>query len=77
MISESEQEPISEETLATLVAQRLLLCLPRLRRTGMLPLLGLELPPIPTRLTSPPDKPADIDTAAAATIAGMGGSDFL
>jgi len=69
--------PLREETLATLVAQRLLLCLPLLRRTGTLALLGSESAPALAMPTSPSDGPADIDTAAAVTIAGMGGGDFL
>jgi hypothetical protein len=68
---------ITEEILATLAAQRLLLCLPLLRRTGKLVLLGIESATALAMPTSPPDGPADIDTAAASTIAGMGGSDFL
>ncbi len=68
---------LTEEILATLVAQRLLLCLPLLRRTGALALLGSESAPALTMPTSPPDGPADIDMAAAVTIAGMGGGDFL
>jgi hypothetical protein len=68
---------LTEEILATLVAQRLLLCLPLLRRTGTLALLGIESAPALALPLSPPDGPTDIDTAAAATIAGMGGGDFL
>jgi hypothetical protein len=67
---------LSEDLLATLVAHRLLLCLPLLRRTGTLALLGSELAPALAMPISPPDGSADIDTAAAATIAGMGGGDF-
>jgi hypothetical protein len=68
---------LTEEILATLVAQRLLLCLPLLRRTGTLTLLGSESAPALAMPTSPSDGPADIDTAAAVTITGMGGGDFL
>jgi hypothetical protein len=67
----------TEEQLAALVAQRLLLSVPLLKRIGMLPLLGLEPPPIPATLRPPSGESADIDTAVAATIAGMGGGDFL
>ncbi len=68
----------TDEQLATLVAQRLLLCLPLLQRTGKVALLGIEsAPPVLAMPTSPPDGLADIDTAAARTIAGMGGGDFL
>ena len=68
---------LNEDLLATLVAQRLLLCLPLLRRTGRLALLDIESAPVLAMPTAPPDGPADIDTAAAATIAGLGGGDFL
>lgn len=73
---------VSEEYLATLVAQRVILCLPLLRRTGKLALLGLEVPdastalelrPPATKSTSVPE----IDPAASATIEGMGGAEFL
>ena len=67
----------TEEQLSALVAQRLLLSVPLLKRIGMLPLLGLESPPIPAALRPPLGESADIDTAAAATIASMGGGDFL
>ncbi|MEI7644821.1 MAG: hypothetical protein WCJ55_11125, partial [Chloroflexales bacterium] len=43
---------LTEEILATLVAQRLLLCLPLLRRTGALALLGSESAPALTMPTS-------------------------
>jgi hypothetical protein len=68
---------LSEDLLATLAAQRLLLYLPLLRRTGKLALLGIESALVLAMPTSPPYSPADIDTAAAVTIAGMGGGDFL
>lgn len=69
---------VAEDYIATLVAQRIALCLPLLQRSGRLALLGLDsaLPPaIPLRLSS--DEPADIDAAAAVTIVSLGGSDFL
>jgi len=73
----------SEELIANLVAQRLLLCLPLLRRTGTLGLLGIEPAPhhgVPaahqtTRGSSP--KEAAIDAGASDAIVGSGGSDFL
>jgi len=70
---------ITEALLANLVAQRLLLCLPLLRRTGTLALLGVHEPlPTPSRTEpSAPSAPALIDADAAAAIAGMGGNDFL
>jgi hypothetical protein len=74
---------VSEEGVARLAVQRLLLCLPLFRRTNLLALLGLEL----ARQTSPLDmeaKPASIrdleepvDERAAAAIMSLGGSDFL
>lgn len=70
---------MAEEQFAALAAQRLLLCLPLLRRTGKLSLLGLEAPVLPTR--SPPLAEVigipEIDASAAATVAGLGGGDFL
>ncbi len=74
---------MSEELLASLVAQRLLLCLPLLRRTGTLGLLGIEpVPPLgvpaarQTTLGSS-SKEAAIDAGASDAIVGLGGSDFL
>lgn len=74
---------VSEEGVARLAVQRLLLCLPLFRRTNLLALLGLEL----ARQTSPLDteaQPASIhdleepvDEHAAAAIMSLGGSDFL
>ena len=74
---------VSEEGVARLAVQRLLLCLPLFRRTNLLALLGLEL----ARQTSPLDteaQPASIrdleepvDERAAAAIMSLGGSDFL
>jgi hypothetical protein len=70
----------SEQLVAGLVAQRLLLCMPLLRRTGMLVLLGVEarsdaLPSLPP--TSAADSDAVIDSGAATAITSLGGSDFL
>lgn len=73
----------SEEVLARLVAQRLLLCLPFLRRTGFLELLGVE--PVPSgalpvvlRTTVPaPATEAAIDQSASDAIIDLGGGDFL
>lgn len=73
----------SEELIASLVAQRLLLTLPLLRRTGLLALLQLEMPPLSVRGKAdfnPSEVVADsepIDGGASDTIAGLGGSDFL
>lgn len=70
---------LTEDYLATSSAQRLLLLLPLLRRTGKLALLGLEQPEAAApRLASPADMPElPIDASAAAIIATMGGGDFL
>lgn len=76
--TEPPPEP-SEELLASLVAQRLALCMPLLRRTGKLTLLGLEAPEIPARslpLATVVSAP-EIDASASATVAGLGGGDFL
>jgi len=73
----------TEELVARLVAQRLQLCLPLLRRTGTLALLGIaatyraadaqpEVAPAPTVLLVEP-----IDPSAADAISGLGGGDFL
>lgn len=69
---------LSEEQLATLSAQRVVLLLPLLRRTGKLALLGLEqaaqqqLPAIAT-----PTADTAIDASAAAAVSNLGGGDFL
>lgn len=71
---------VSEELIAGLVAQRLVLCVPLLRRTGGLARLGLETPPVELALhaTITPPAPVDaIDSGAAAAITSLGGSDFL
>jgi hypothetical protein len=72
----------SEELIASLVAQRLLLCLPLLRRTGRLALLGFE-GAVSTALSSPmggeplATTTAEVDESAADAVAGLGGNDFL
>jgi hypothetical protein len=70
----------SEQLVAGLVAQRLLLCMPLLRRTGMLALLGVEAssgeqPSRPAATTAASDEA--IDSGAATAITSLGGSDFL
>jgi len=69
----------TEALLANIVAQQLLLCLPLLRRTGTLALLGVNDSLTTTWSTEPsaPSAPELIDSDAAAAIAGMGGNDFL
>lgn len=74
---------ITEEGLAALVAQRLLLCLPLLRRTGTLSLLGLDAGHQERLLTAESHRPLNstapdtIDLRAAEVIAALGGNDFL
>lgn len=73
---------ISANHIAHLVAQRLLLAVPLLRRTGTLALLGLETLPTSEQpsFTSPPPislDPAAIDETAAEAVSGLGGGDFL
>lgn len=74
---------ITEAELASLVAQRLLLSMPLLRRTGKLALLGIEASSSP-REASPMGAPQvagaannDIDEAAATAVVDLGGSAFL
>lgn len=74
---------ITEAELASLVAQRLLLSVPLLRRTGKLALLGIETSSSP-RETSPMGAPKvagaandAIDEAAATAVVDLGGSAFL
>lgn len=73
----------TEELIAGLVAQRLLLCVPLLRRTGKLALLGLETAaPIAssvamTETPAPLSGTEMIDESAVNAIAGLGGTDFL
>jgi hypothetical protein len=70
---------LSEDTLATMTAQRLLLCLPLLRRSGKLALLGLEaqVSITPAPLSAPVIAGDEIATAAAEAIMGLGGDAFL
>jgi hypothetical protein len=70
---------LTEELLISLVAQRLMLCLPLLRRTGTLSLLGMEAvatgpPPAPPPIVTAAET---IDEGAAEAIANLGGNDFL
>ncbi|HMQ32315.1 MAG TPA: hypothetical protein PKD53_16405, partial [Chloroflexaceae bacterium] len=74
---------MSEELVARLVAQRLLLSLPLLRRTGTLALLGIDTaPPRPVVPSTGSETVAAaaadvIDATASDAITGLGGSDFL
>lgn len=74
---------MTEEILAGLVAQRLLLCLPLLRRTGTLALLGLDAAPQERHILAEHHQPGNrapadtIETGAADAIAALGGNDFL
>lgn len=73
----------NEELLAGLAAQRLLLCLPLLRRTGKLAVLAAEaalhetLPPPEVVSPLPLAPPEPIDASASDAISGLGGSDFM
>lgn len=73
----------TEELIAGLVAQRLLLCVPLLRRTGKLVLLGVETAPLialsaaRVEASAPLFGTEAIDESASNTIAGLGGTDFL
>lgn len=70
---------LSVDFIASLVAQRLLLCVPLLRRTGKLELLGIEASPLAAAGMAAPAAPAaePIDVGAADAIAGLGGNNFL
>jgi hypothetical protein len=74
---------VGEEQIAALAAQRLLLCVPLLRCTGKLSLLGIdaertESEPQAIDTTSSASGDIDlVDQGAADAIAGMGASDFL
>jgi hypothetical protein len=70
---------VTEELIANLVAQRLALCVPLLRRTGGLPRLRLEAPLVERALTQPvtPATPDTIDSGAADAITSLGGNNFL
>jgi hypothetical protein len=71
----------TEEQLAALVAQRLMLSLLLLRRTGKLALLGIEAPPAHSSAasvtTTATDSSDALDGSASAAITSLGGSDFL
>jgi hypothetical protein len=73
----------TELVLARLVARRLLLALPLLRRTGTLTVLGLDAaPPDPdvprnVPVSVPPGSHDTIDERASEAVASLGGSDFL
>ncbi len=72
----------TELLLARLVARRLLLVLPLLRRTDTLDILGLDAAPpdpdLPRSLpvSVPPGSYDTIDERASEAIASLGGSDF-
>jgi hypothetical protein len=74
---------MTEDRLAGLVSQRLLLCLPLLRRTGKLEYLGLETTTqessarISVGEAAVSVDEAVIDQGAAEVIAGLGAADFL
>lgn len=68
----------SEGGIASLAAQRLLLCLSLLWRTGTLTLLGIDAPmPIAALPVPLVPTPATIDDTAAAAVAGLDGKKFL
>lgn len=74
---------VSEHLIASLVAQRLLLCLPLLRRTGRLALLelaalspGLPAPSVEADQDHTTDR-GEIDASAAGAMSGLGAHDFL
>jgi hypothetical protein len=73
----------SEDSIARLAFQRLLLCLPLFRQTNLLALLGLELassvsPPASELRSARVDAPEEpVDEHAAAAIVSLGGSEFL
>lgn len=68
----------SEDLVAARAAQLFLLCLPLLRRTGKLGLLGLEAA---SSLERPPGQivaeEPEIDVTSPDAITGLGGSEFL
>jgi hypothetical protein len=74
---------VTEAFVARLVTQRLLLSLPLLRRTGTLALLGIDAappqpgPPLAVSEAFAAAAAEAIDATASATIAGLGGGDFL
>ena len=78
-------DAIAEDVVSTHAAQHLLLCLPLLRRTGKLALLGMELPQIttvvPEAALSPSDlpharellDPDDLDEQSGRDVEGLSG----
>ena len=74
---------VSEELIAGLVAQRLALCVPLLRRTGTLARLGIDVAllqlvvPSTNREVVATTAADAIDATASDAITGLGGSDFL
>lgn len=70
---------VTEQQLANLAAQRLLLSVPLLRQTGVLALLGVVDSASTLSSATPIIAPApdDIDTRAADAISSLGGGDFL
>ena len=68
---------LTEEQLATLIAQRVMLLLPLLRRTGKLALLGLEHAASPHTPELLDPTAIAIDEAAARVVADLGGAAFL
>ena len=73
---------ITEAQIASLVAQRLLLSMPLLRRTGKLAMLGVEAAALSQEVVSMGTQRMagvddSIDGAAAAAVVALGGSAFL
>jgi hypothetical protein len=68
----------SDEILASSVMQQLLVCMPLLRRTGKLALLGLASSPLvsPSAMSDTAST-SDQDEGASAAVAQFGGSDFF
>ncbi len=70
----------TEEAIALRIAQHVVLCMPLLRRTGKLALLGInegvDMPPI---VAPPPhlEGNGEIDPGASDIIASMGADDFI
>lgn len=68
---------MSEEQLATLSAQQVVLLLPLLQRTGKLALLGLEQAAQEQPPATAPTIGTSIDASAAVAVSNLGGADFL